>query len=121
MRAQAARQRPREVPEHEYAVGHHLLLAAKEYGNKRRLRKVEDLRASGEVACERVKEFAYDLGAELEFVYGWKASAARRMGLTYSTMWNIIMGDITAISTKTVDHVARHSGIPVSVFYDPEL
>lgn len=120
-----ARQRPTTptMPEHDYAVSHHLLLARKEHAKnlKRRLRAVEELRASGEVACERLREFAYDIGADMEWERGWKAEAAKQCGLNYSTMWSIIMKDLTSISTRTVDHVARKSGIPISVFYDPEL
>jgi hypothetical protein len=111
----------KNLPTHKYASQHHLLRAAKKYGGARRLRAAESLTPSGEVACQRIREFAYDLGAETEWAHGWKAAAARALGLSYSTMWSILMRDITTIGTRTVDHVARTSGIPVSVFYDPEV
>lgn len=119
--AVSARSRQLALPIHDYVESHHLLKAAKEYGSRRRLRQVEDLLPSGVVACSRIKEFAYDLGAEMEWSYGWKALAARRMQINYRTLWNIITGVVTTVNTATVDHIARHSGIPISVFYDPEI
>lgn len=114
--------RPNQRPKkHEHADGHKLFYAHQKYFSKRRIDALEEsYEASGEVACRRIREFAWDLGAELNWEYGWKAMAADRLGLGYTTMWNIIQGVVTTISTRTVDHVALRSGVPVGVFYDSE-
>lgn len=110
------------IPKHEYANGHQVLAAFKKYSNERRLRSVaKTFQASGEVACARIREFAWDLGAETDWGWGWIAESSRCLGLSYTTTWNIISGGITSISTRTVDHVARVSGVPVRVFYDAEI
>jgi hypothetical protein len=125
------------LPEHVHANAHHLFLAEREYSRtlKKRSAKLEELgdeAASGAIACKRVREFAYDVGFhwvaenfddydDFTAVRGWPAEAARRCGLRYGTMWAILNRDITHISTRTVDKIARKTGIPVSVFYDPEL
>lgn len=111
----------RPLPKHDYADKHHVLLAFKKYSSAERIKSAKkSFLASGEIACARVREFAYDLGAEVEWAYGWKAKAAARLGLGYSTMWNILTEHITSISTRTVDRVAAVSGVPVWVFYDNE-
>lgn len=107
------------LPRHEHASDHRVLLAAKKFGTKG-IAKRRQLRASGEVACDRIREFAWDLGMEQDWAYGWKARAAARLGLPYATMWNIISHAVTTVSTKTVDHVAFVSGVPVREFYDNE-
>lgn len=110
------------LPQHDFVESHHILLASKKYGSRERIQaaKKKTWRASGEVACARIREFAYDLGAEIEWAYSWKAAAARRLGLSYTTMWNIISQHVTTVSTRTVDHVAKISGVPVREFYDNE-
>jgi hypothetical protein len=110
-----------DLPDHAHATDHTLLQAS-------RTREAMDRKAvfkrrkkplnSGELACSRIQEFAFDLGHEVDFAYGWKAEAARFCGLPQSTMWNIISGYVTTISWKTVDHVAMKSGIPIGVFYE---
>lgn len=111
----------RPLPKHDYADKHHVLAAFKKYSSAERIKAAKkNYLASGEVACARVREFAYDLGAEVEWARGWKAKAAARLGLGYSTMWNILTEHITSISTHTVDRVARTSGVPAWVFYDNE-
>ncbi len=110
-----------KLPRHDYAARHPLLRAAHYYGSKKRLRVVQDLEPSGRVACERVREYAFDLGAEYEHSYGWMAKVAKKMKLNYHTLYCIINERVDSISTRTVDHIARCSGIPVRVFYDPEI
>ena len=119
--AQQIRRRAEPMPDHQYADKHHLLVAAREYGSRRRLRKVEDLQPSGEVACSRVREYAFDLGAELDMKHGWLTKAAERMGIHRNTLWNITHEVVRSISTETVDQIARASGIPIGIFYDPEV
>lgn len=77
-------------------------------------------RPSGVVAMERAMQFAWDIGADMNHGYGWKAYAARRMGLNYSTAWQLIQGLTPSLSTKTVDRIALRTGVPVSSLYDPE-
>jgi len=109
------------LPKHEHAEKHHIFVAAKLYRNKRRLQKVESLEASGVVACKRIREFAWDLGAEYGWKYGWKMKASDKIGLNYRTLWNILRGVVTVVTTATVDRVAQHSGVPIALFYDPEM
>lgn len=78
-------------------------------------------RPSGVVAMERAMQFAWDIGADMKHEHGWKAYAARRMGLNYSTAWSLINGHTPALSTKTVDRIALKTGVPVSSLYDPEF
>lgn len=111
------------LPNHTHAADHTLLLASRtreamerKAADKRRKKPLN----SGELACSRIREFALDLGYEVDFAYGWKAEAARFCGLKSSTMWNIIAGCTSTIAPKTVDHVALKSGIPVGVFYESQ-
>lgn len=110
-----------KLPKHEYAAKHLLLRAAIEHGSRKRLRLVEDLDPSGSVACDRIREYAFDLGAEYQHEYGWMAKVAKKMHINYHTLYCIIKERTSSISTRTVDQVARMSGIPVGVFYDPEI
>lgn len=109
------------LPKHEHAEKHYIFIAAKRSRTKARLRKVEHLEASGVVACKRIREFAWDLGHEYGWKYGWKMKASEKIGLNYRTLWNILKGVVTTVNTATVDRVARHSGVPIPFFYDPEM
>jgi hypothetical protein len=122
-------QSPR-LPSHEFAAGHHLTRAVREHANKRRLRDVADLQSSGEVAAQRIREFAYDVGADVKHARGWMAYAARKLGVQYTTLYAVInMGRgkskkhrrKSTVGTRTVDQIARFTGCPIAVFYDPEL
>lgn len=123
MAAQQARRRE-TYPDHEYAVEHTLYRAKQHVSARRRLRNAAELRASGEVACERIREFAWDMGTELRESQPnrWMAPIARDvLGLNERTGWDIISGAAERVSTATVDAISRFTGIPVSVFYDCEL
>lgn len=54
----------------------------------------------------------------MELEYGWMAHAARKMGLLYSTARAIIHGDKTSVGPVVVEQISRHTGCPISVFYD---
>jgi hypothetical protein len=124
---------PRKVTaiEHNYVTDHKVLRALKDYArDKKRLEVSAQLRSSAEVAAERLREFAWDIGSQLGFRRGWKAYACREMGLKYGTGWTLIMMGLGTsprtlekhtVSAKTVDTVARNTGVPVRVFYDSEL
>lgn len=124
-----AKKKDAGLPQHELAAGHHILRAIRESAGKPRLRDARKVRASGEVACERVRELIYDLtiidGMVLDedetFRYGWIAHAGRALGLKYPTVWGIARGEITSISTHTVDRISRISGVPVRIFYDADI
>lgn len=91
---------------------------------RRRLRDAAELRASGEVACERIREFGWDVGSEKREAgdgWGWMAWTSRELGLNEATGWWILSGNATRVSTKTVDTVCAACGVPPRVFYDPEL
>lgn len=108
------------APDHEYADRHVLLRAREEHvRSRRRLRLAADLVSSGETACNRLREFLWDLGEDLGW-QRWKAEVARQTGIPPTTAGQIIRGQVTTITTHTVDKVARISGIPVRYFYDSE-
>jgi hypothetical protein len=112
-----------EVPEHELSAGHMLLLAMRERGGRPRLRDARELKPSGVIACENVRELIYDVtcldgyAEGDEFDYGWIANVQRALGLKYTTCWNIARGEITSISSRTVDMIAAKSGVPAEKFY----
>jgi len=39
----------------------------------------------------------------------------------YAVLLKVISGEQARVSTRTVDRIARATGIPVRIFYDPEL
>ena len=108
------------LPIHDFAEEHKVLRAVKRYKTKERLETAEERTPCAEVAARRIREFAYDLGADLEW-YRWMAEVARRMGLNYHTCRSIIIGEKTFVGPKVVDQIARATGCPVSVFYDEEF
>lgn len=118
-------------PNHEHAKQHTLLVARGEFvTSKRRLRDAATLRPSAEVACERIQEYCFDMrDLELSDLGDrWRAECARRLGMWseedhggYGVLLKVINGEQTRVSTRTVDRIARHTGIPVRMFYDPEL
>lgn len=113
-----------QYPVHQFAEEHKLFKARALVTSRRRLRDAAELRASGEVACSRIREFAWDVGTELreEQPNRWMAPIARDvLGINEHTGWAIISGLSTSVSTTTVDTIARFTGIPIGVFYDPEL
>lgn len=117
--AQAAR-KPRNLPVHDYANGHRVLHAVKEYKTKKRLEKLQDKRPCAEVAAERIREFAWDVGAERGW-QRWMAFASRELGLSYSTARAIIRGDKFRVGPDVVDQISKATGCPVAVFYDHEF
>lgn len=122
--ATAQQPKPRaKYPQHEHSDQHKALRAREEFGSRRRLRDAAELRPSAEVACERIREFAWDVGAEAraERPDAWMAGAARALGLGEDYGRLIINGTVYRVGTRTVDAVAKHTGVPVRIFYDPEL
>lgn len=120
-------QAPRsKYPQHEHSDQHKALRAREDLGTRRRLRNAADLRPSAEVACERIREFAWDVGAEARAATedggpGWMAGAARALGLNEDYGREIINGTLERVGTRTVDAVSAHTGVPVRIFYDPSL
>lgn len=121
--ATTARKARETYPDHDYADEHTLIRARAELPPRRRLRDASKIRSSGEVACERIREFAWDVGAELreEQPNRWMAPIAREvLGLNEDTGYQIICGTRTSVSTRTVDAVHAFTGIPLAAFYDYE-
>ena len=108
------------LPIHDYAEGHRVLHAVKEYKTAQRLKKVQDKRPCAEVAAQRIREFAWDVGAEMGW-NRWMAFASRELGLNYSTARAIIKGEKFRVGPDVVDQIARKTGCPVAVFYDEEF
>lgn len=108
------------LPDHAFAIDHKVLEAQKRFGTKARLRLAKRKRSCAEVAAERIREFAWDLGADKGWDM-WIAEAARRMGLSYTTTWNIVRGRKTRVGPDVVDQISQHTGVPVAVFYDEEV
>lgn len=120
--------RHRQTPDHDYAWDHILRQARlKLRGRKEdRLAAIADLDACGVVACDRIREFAFDIGfdwggPEFEEKRGWIAHAAKEMGVPYGTLWQIVRRDQKTVDQKTVTNVFKTTGISVSFFYDPEI
>jgi hypothetical protein len=80
----------------------------------------DDRRPCKEIAAERVREFLWELGAEVEYATpGWKAYAIKKAGLhCYHTGWAIIQGEKTTIGPDVIDQISAKTGCPVGVFYD---
>jgi transcriptional regulator with XRE-family HTH domain len=103
------------LPEHEHASDH---VALKAYRSRprRRLRNATELEPIAEVACQRVREFCWDLGEDLEWDL-WMAEVARRIGVNYTTARRIMNGEQTSLSSKTIDNICATTGVPPEVFY----
>lgn len=117
--AKRLRQQP-NLPQHGHAADHKVLLALKRYQTKARLEAAANKRPCAEVAAQRIREFAWDLGADLSW-HRWIASSARAMGLNYSTAWSITKGKKFRVGPDVVDQISAATGIPVAVFYDEEV
>jgi hypothetical protein len=90
--------------------------------NKLHIRPVDRAREpSGTTAANRVYELAWDIGRDMHHDYGWKAYAARRLGLKYGTALQIINGRRERLGTRVVDQIASATGCPVRIFYDEEI
>lgn len=109
-----------ELPIHEFAAGHRVLHAVQQYKTRERISLVKRKRPCAEVAAERIREFAWDMGAEMNH-YRWMAFAARELGLSYSTARAIINGSKFRVGPDVVDQIAAKTCCPVSVFYDEEF
>jgi hypothetical protein len=104
------------LPKHTHSRDHALLRELRQ--PRRLIRPAEELEASGEVAARRIRELAWDLGADLHHER-WMAWVSREMDVPYDTMRAIIHGKRPTVSCGTVDRVARTLRIPVGAFYDP--
>jgi hypothetical protein len=84
-------------------------------------RKIEDRQPCKEIAAVRLREFLWELGAEMDHEHGWKAFAIKRAGFKcYHTGWSIIQGEKITVGPDVVDQVSMATGCPISVFYDLE-
>ncbi len=119
MAPQNGRARQLRLPIHDFATDHKLLSLINQYKTKKRLEWAEKRRPCAEVAAERIREYAWDLGAEKDW-YRWIAESARKMGMNYSTVYQIVTGKKTRVGPDVVDQISRVTGIPVGVFYDEE-
>lgn len=116
----AFRKTAAQLPEHDHASDHRLLQALQQYKTKRRLELAKRRRPSAEIAAERIREFAWDLGAEKGWER-WIAAAQRAMGAQgYTTIWRITTGRQNRVSPDVVDQIANFTGIPAGVFYDQD-
>lgn len=75
-----------------------------------------------EIAAIRIREFLFELGAEVKFRFpGWIAYAVEKAGFAcYGTGRGIINGSVTSVGPDVVEQISRHTGCPISVFYDAE-
>lgn len=103
------------LPRHEHASDH-VALKAYRARPRRRLRDAAELQPISEVACERVREFCWDLGEDLEWSL-WMAEVARRIGVNYTTARRIMSGEQTSLSSATIDKISATTGVPPEVFY----
>ncbi len=130
MPAAAQAKTRRQLPQHELADRHTLLIAALEFSNKRRLRLVEDMTPCGVVGLQRIREYALDLRArwliehdltEDDSDRGWKAFVSRELALPYATCYAIIKGKNVRVSLTTIERIMKKLGIPARYFLDPEV
>jgi hypothetical protein len=70
----------------------------------------------GQLACQRIRELAWDIGRDMKHEHGWKAYAGRKMGLSKSRVYAIVNEKVDTLGTKTVDQVATATGCPRGVF-----
>ncbi len=104
-----------DYPDHEYA-DKHVLYRLYLDSKPPTVRAAEKLRPIGEVACERIRELGYDIGAEKEWDR-WMADAAEKLGVGYETMRNILNGERQSVSSGTVWRVHLKTGIPIESIY----
>ena len=114
-----ARKKP-AFPDHAFAGEHKVLEAQSRFRTKTRLRAAKHKRPCAEVAAERIREFCWDLGADMGWER-WIAESARKMGLNYTTAWMIARGRKTRVGPDVVDQISAATGVPVAVFYDEEV
>lgn len=114
----ARRRKAPDLPQHDHASDHRLLLAARA-APKRRLRdvtKLDKIEGPGELACRRIREFAWDLGEDLGW-QKWMAEVARRLGTSETTAGAIIKGERVSISMLTIKKISVKTGIPYAEFF----
>lgn len=107
-------------PEHEHASDHKVSAAIPEFRTKARLRAAANRPPCAEVAASRIREYFFDLGAELNYTR-WMAEVSRKAGMNYTTVCEIIHGRKTRVGPTVVDQISRTTGCPVRVFYDAEF
>jgi hypothetical protein len=120
LRAINGGRRQLSFPEHEFASDHRISAALKEYKTKARLKAAAERPPCAEVAARRIREYFFDLGAELNYTR-WMAEVSRKAGMNYTTVCAIIHGQKTRVGPNVVDQIARSTGCPVAVFYDAEF
>ena len=81
-------------------------------------RRPKHARDCGAVAATRVRELLVEIGEDLQHGYGWKAHAARVVGLPYSTAWAILDGTCDRLGTKTINRICTVTGCPVGELTD---
>lgn len=85
----------------------------------RRPRNLDDRPICTEVAAARIREFLFEVGRnDKDLEWGWMAHAAKSAGLNYGTARSIIHRDKTSVGPTVVEQISRHTGCPISVFYD---
>jgi hypothetical protein len=87
----------------------------KNYGALRGVRvSTRDL---AETAAEKILELAYDIGGEIDHQYGWKAYAARRIGIDARILVALQKGSYgphNGVGLALIQRVARKIGLSVS-------
>ncbi len=118
--ARSSSSRQLRLPIHDYAADHKLLRALRQYKTKQRLNAFAQRRDVAEVAAERIRELAWDYGADKDH-HLWMADAARRLGANYETLRRICKGETTRVGLKVVQQIQLTTGLPIGLFYDEEL
>jgi hypothetical protein len=82
------------------------------------MRKVRSRTMSmAEIAGEKIVELAYDIGSELNHQHGWKAYAARRMGINAKVLSQLQLGKYgpsNGVGLAVLQRVTRKIGISVA-------
>jgi transcriptional regulator with XRE-family HTH domain len=71
-----------------------------------------------DVTAKRYASLIREIGAELGYVRGWKAEAARRLGVHRTFVSRILSGSRTAVSAAVLTKACERLGIHPGFFYD---
>lgn len=99
---------------------HKVSKAMEQFGTKARIAKADKRPPCAEVAAMRIRQALLDQGRQKNFSQ-WMAGAARDAGLNPTTARAIIHGKKVRVGPDVVDQIARATGCPIAVFYDPEF
>ncbi|HMJ16600.1 MAG TPA: hypothetical protein VK524_34535 [Polyangiaceae bacterium] len=82
------------------------------------LRLVRQRRPSRAVAAEHLLMLINEIGEDMGWAWGWKAEAARQLGIGVATVAHLTLGYIDTIGTRVIDQVCAKIGVTVAEFME---